>query len=81
MNQTFDTSISNELYDYYHITYPDNCRALEIFIKSLPVQNKHTNAMLHFISCLESNESGMIYGMLCNAWQKYIEENFKVSVG
>ena len=70
-----DTLNKDSFMECYHIPYPTNIKFMRLQIKGLSKDNKHASAMLHFLNCLEENESGMVYGMLTSALNKYIEEN------
>jgi hypothetical protein len=65
LNQYFNT--------YYHLPKMDKLRN---FIQWIEFESKHKQAILHFIDVLENNESGFVYGMLSNAWDKYLDEIF-----
>jgi len=71
-------------YEYYHCAYPTNINLLRGFLQSFDKsiktesQSKHMQAMIHFLDVLESNENVFVYGMLCNAWTKFINELYNL---
>ena len=68
----------DKFYTCYHKTYPKNIIALYNLFDNVNdnkvYMSKHMKAIYHFLHCLAENESGFVYGMLCNAFDKLLDE-------
>ena len=69
-------ALNNMFYERYHKYYPENVESLQEFIEfyTQDIDSKHVQAINHFLNVLQEKESGFVYGMLCNAWQKLLED-------
>ena len=69
-------ALNNMFYERYHKCYPENIESLREFIGfyTQDIKSEHIQAINHFLDVLGENENGFVYGMLCNAWQKLLDD-------
>lgn len=77
-------SAKDAFYHAYH-KHPlsESLVSMRAFFNAFDSDSEHKKNALRFIDTVESTqgENGFIYGMLCNAMEKFLCEFFKVSVG